>query len=93
MVNIILLTVCLYIFLYEGFRTPFGFLTIVLGIHCLPIVIYILENQVLLGWPTLLLYNIKNLCIIGRLFSFYCEVRHLLHVEKTVYTVSFLRTF
>jgi hypothetical protein len=71
-----------YLFLYKGFRTPFGFLTIVLGIHCLPIIIYMMKYQVLFDWYLFLLYNIKTICIIGRLFALYCEVRRLLHMRK-----------
>jgi len=58
----------------DAFQTPFGFLTVVLGVHCLPIIIYIMKYQILFNWSPFLLYNIKNICIIGRLFSLYCEI-------------------
>jgi hypothetical protein len=80
MVNIILCWK--YRILYKGFRTPFGFLTIVLGVHCLPIIRYLMKYQILIDLSPLLLYNINHTCIIGRLFALYCEVRHLLYMFK-----------
>ena len=66
-----------------GFRTPFGFLTVVLGVHCLPIIIYMIKYQVLFDWSPFLLYNVRNTCIIGRLLSLYCEVLHTKKKRKS----------
>ena len=71
-----------FVCLFEDFRTPFGLLTIVLGLHFLPIFLYMINSQLLFGWSPILLHNLKNLCIIGRLFSFYCEVRYFYYIEK-----------
>ncbi|UJR13374.1 hypothetical protein I4U23_000391 [Adineta vaga] len=63
----------------NGFQTLFGFLTIVLGIHCLPIVIYIIRYEALFDRSSFLLHHIKTICIIGRLFSLYCEI-YVIHL-------------
>ncbi|CAF1190716.1 unnamed protein product [Rotaria magnacalcarata] len=60
--------------LKNGFQTPFGFLIIVLGTHGLPIIMYMMKYRVIFEMSYLLLHIIHILCIIGRLFSFYCEI-------------------
>ena len=74
--------------IFKGFRTPFGFFCIVLGIHSLPIVIYMIKYEILFAWFPFLLYNLKTVCIIGRLYSFYCEVDYFLHMNKKAKEIS-----
>ena len=59
----------------QGFRTPLGFFAIVLGIHTLPLVLYLIREELFTDWWFIfLLEQTKNVCILGRLCSFYCEV-------------------
>lgn len=73
----------------NGFRSPFGFLCVVLGLHCLPLMIFIHQN--LLYPPSIeMFFNFfLFICFIGRLLSFYSEVFVIrLFIEKNLLVSS-----
>jgi hypothetical protein len=54
----------------NGFKSKYGFMTII-GIHCLPIWLYILKNYSL---NILLQLIVLNLLLVGRLMGLYVEL-------------------